>query len=85
MRRSIFGDYYATSTEDDIAEAFVAMELHPSECFADVCQDGDNFYVEIRDNEGGELVVQTDDDLFASAEAAREWARTWVSHVNDNF
>lgn len=86
MRKSMFGDYYVTSLEDDAGEAFMARGVEPSECFADICEDGEGGYcVEIRENASGDDVVQTDPGLFADPGAARKWAREWVTDVNDNF
>lgn len=86
MRRSMFGDYYATSTEDDIAEAFLAKELEPSECFADITLADDGSYcVDIRECQSGEDVVSTDEGLFSTPEAARKWAEGWVPEVINNF
>ncbi|MFV1573680.1 hypothetical protein VXL47_12065 [Phaeobacter sp. JH20_30] len=86
MRRSMLGDYYATSTEEDLIDAFVARDVEADDCFADITFDEDGGYcVEIRENESGEQVVATDDGLFETADAARFWASKWVSQVNDNF
>lgn len=86
MRRSMFGDYYATSTDDDIGEVFIAKGVDPDDCFADVVEDGEGGYaVEIRESESGDEVVQTDAGLFANPDEARAWAYGWVEDVNNNF
>ena len=85
MRRSMFGDFFATSADEDIGEAFMEKGFDPDECFADVTEEDGEYLVEIRSNEDGETVISTDEGLFDNADAARAWARQWVSQVHNNF
>lgn len=85
MRVSGFGNYIVEDTKDDLADAFYNAETDANECYASISDGADGgFVVEIMNNEDGEVVASTDDGLFTDLEAAKTWARSWVSDVQTN-
>lgn len=77
MRRTLFGDFYVETVEDDLAPAFASAGVDPEDCYALVSDQ----VVEIMDNETGEVVATSDDDLFKTTKDATDWAKSWVSDV----
>jgi len=81
MKRSMFGTLTIESANDDMGEVF--FEVEPDDCYAEILEGDGKFFFEIKANDSGEIIAQSD-DCFATVANARSYLKAWVSDIQVN-